>query len=354
MTIENVDQRRGHDLELRVRDALRLHGYDAEANVHLTGASGARHEFDVVGEKSDGLTRYRLVVECKAWARPIDKDVVYKLRGELSEVGAAHGLIVAPMGWTADAAAVASHLHIDLWGDRELSALLPALGQGPDPLGRTPVMARGLPFAIPDVAGRREVDRVAQGRLGHRGEAVIWFGAAWLPVWSLQLGLSRRQGLVRRVDAVTTVWNDYEALDATLLQGSTTDPTLVPVDVAEGAIRPRWDQKRMSTTIADAERRWLRARDVGVRESDAKFKRQLDARDAAKKTLADLGVEAPVEHISIDRTSLTYHPLWLGLLARGDRERFIAVDGVSGRLRNTLSDALTAQSRWVRESLTGL
>jgi len=353
MTTE-TDPARGHALELLVRDALRRHGYDAEANVYVTGESGARHEFDVVGEKSDGLTRYRLVVECKAWTRPIDKDVVYKLRGELSEVGAARGVIVAAAGWTADAAAVASHLHIDLWGGEELKALLPGLAQGPDPLRRTPVIALGMPFAIADAAGRREVDRAAQGRLGHRGEAVTWFGAAWLPVWSLQLGLSRRQGLVRRVETVTTVWNAYEALTATLLERSSTDPALVPVDVAEGAIRPRLDQKKVSATIADAERRWQRARDVGVRGSDAKFQRQLDARDAAKKTLADLGVEAPIEHISIDRTTLTYHPVWLGLLARGDRERFIAVDGGSGRPLAQLSDILTAQSRWVRESLGGL
>jgi hypothetical protein len=163
MTTENSDVARGHDLELRVRDALRQHGYDAQANVYVTGESGARHEFDVVGEKSDGLTRYRLVVECKAWARPIDKDVVYKLRGELSEVGAARGAIVAPAGWTADAAAVASHLHIDLWGGEELNALLPGLAQGPDPLSRPPVIAPGVPFAIPDATGRREVDRAAQG-----------------------------------------------------------------------------------------------------------------------------------------------------------------------------------------------
>ena len=228
-------------------------------------------------------------------------------------------------------------------------------GAEPRPRGADPGHGTRSAFAIPEAAGRREVDRAAQGRLGHRGETVTWFGAAWLPVWSLQLGLSRRQGLVHRVDAVTDVWNDYEALTATLLEGSTTDPALVPVDVAEGAIRPRLDQKTMGAKIADAERRWQRARDVGVHGSDAKFQRQLDARDAAKKALADLGVEAPVEHISIDHTALTYHPL----LARSPRPSS-GTSAVhrrhrrSGRPLATLNDMLTAQSRWVRESLAGL
>jgi hypothetical protein len=86
---------------------------------------------------------------------------------------------------------------------------------------------------------------------------------------------------------------------------------------------------------------------------DAAFQRRLDARNAARKVLAVLGVDPPADRISVERTTLTYHPLWLGLLTRGGHERFIAVDGASGQLLPAVSDVLTAHVQWARESLGG-
>jgi hypothetical protein len=103
--------------------------------------------------------------------------------------------------------------------------------------------------------------------------------------------------------------------------------------------------------LAGADRRWQGARDVKVRTSDATFHRQLDARDAARKALASLGIDPPADRISVERATLTYRPLWIGLLTRGDHERFIAVDGVTGQLLPATSDVLTAHLQWVRESL---
>jgi hypothetical protein len=353
MTITNSDSARGRALEQHLRDALRLHGYDVATNVRVTGRSGAWHEFDVVGEKSDGLTSYRLVVECKAWAHPVDKDVVYKLSGELSDVGAARGVIVAPGGWTAQAAAVALQLHIDLWGAEELDARLPLLGEGYVPLGQTSVTAPGVPFSIPPESARPEVDRAARGRLGLSRDVVAWFGAAWLPVWTLQVGLIRQQGVLRRVANVTHGWNDYEALDGTLIQQSTAEPARPPVNIGEHPIHARLEEKEVGARLADAERCWQRAHDVKLRGSDSAFQRRIDARDAARKALAVLGVDPPADRISIERTTLTYRPLWLGLLTRGRHERVIAVDGAGGQLLPAVGNVLTAHVQWVRESLGG-
>jgi len=352
MTITPSDLAKGRALEERLRDVLRLHGYEVATNVRVTGRSGAWHEFDVVGDKADGLTRYRLVVECKAWAHPIDKDVVYKLSGELSDVGAARGVIVAPEGWTAQAAAVAVQLHIDLWGNEELNARVPLLGEGALPFGQTPVTAPGVPFSTPMASGRHELERAARGRLGLGRDVLAWFGAAWLPVWTLQLGLSRREGVLRRVDNTTHVWNDYEALDGTLIQQSTAEPDRQTVDIREHAIRPRLEVKEVGTRLADADRRWQRTRDVQrLRGSDAALQRRVDARNAVRKTLAALGVDPPADGISVEHTTLTYRPLWLGLLTRGGHERFIAVDGASGQVLPAVGDVLTTHVQWVRESL---
>jgi Holliday junction resolvase len=97
----NGDSARGHHLEQRIAGFLEQHGYTVTTNVRVPGRSGAIHELDVVGDKSDGLTTFRLVVECKAWASSIDKDVIYKLGAELADLGAARGIVVALSGWTA-------------------------------------------------------------------------------------------------------------------------------------------------------------------------------------------------------------------------------------------------------------
>jgi len=159
--------------------------------------------------------------------------------------------------------------------------------------------------------------------------------------------------VLRRVDSATHVWNDYEALDGTLIQQSTAEAARPPVDIGEHPIRAQLNEEKVETRLADADRRWQRARDVKVRSSDAAFQRQLNARDAARKALAVLGVDPPAERISVEHATLTYRPLWLGLLTRGSHERLIAVDGASGQLLPAVSDVLTAHVQWVRESLGG-
>ena len=129
---------------------------------------------------------------------------------------------------------------------------------------------------------------------------------------------------------------------------STAEPFRPPVDIGEHPIRARLEEKEIGARLADAERRWQRARDVKLRGSDAAFQRRLDARDATRKALAVLGVDPPADHISVERTTLTYRPLWLGLLTRGGHERFVAVDGASGQLLPAVSGVLTAHVQWAR------
>ena len=70
---------KGRVLESQVAKYFLFNSYQAQLNVILEGRSGGRHECDVLAEKSDGIMTYRVVVECKAWDTPIEKDVVAKL-----------------------------------------------------------------------------------------------------------------------------------------------------------------------------------------------------------------------------------------------------------------------------------
>ena len=93
----------GRQLEQRVAAFFATNGYATRCNEILEGRSGGRHEIDVLAEKSDALTTYRVAVECKAWQQPIEKDVVSKLHYVLSDLGLSKGIVVSgpvkPIEW---------------------------------------------------------------------------------------------------------------------------------------------------------------------------------------------------------------------------------------------------------------
>src|SRR5437879_4414682 len=78
---------KGHELERRIAAYFESHGYVCERNVINRGRSGAPHELDIVAQKTDGITSFRLAVECKAWQGRIEKDVVAKFDYVLKDLG---------------------------------------------------------------------------------------------------------------------------------------------------------------------------------------------------------------------------------------------------------------------------
>jgi Holliday junction resolvase len=64
----SFDATKGHSFEQQIASFLGQHGYTVTTNAHMAGRSGAVHELDVVGDKSDGLTSSRIIVECKGMA----------------------------------------------------------------------------------------------------------------------------------------------------------------------------------------------------------------------------------------------------------------------------------------------
>ena len=47
-----------------VADYLSRHGYRTATNVSLRGRSGATYDVDVLAEKSDDVTTFRMLVDC--------------------------------------------------------------------------------------------------------------------------------------------------------------------------------------------------------------------------------------------------------------------------------------------------
>jgi len=111
---------KGRELEEKIEKYLQLNGYQTRRNVVLEGKSGGKHEIDILAEKSDTITTVRIMVECKAWNKPIDKDVVSKVGYVLQDLGLNKGIIVSLKGWRVGAEKAARELGIDLWGKDEI------------------------------------------------------------------------------------------------------------------------------------------------------------------------------------------------------------------------------------------
>ena len=82
-----TDQQKGAELERQVADVFAAVGYRVQQNVVREGRGGGRYEIDVLAEKTDELLTLSVAIECKAWASPIDRDIVAKLNEARRDLG---------------------------------------------------------------------------------------------------------------------------------------------------------------------------------------------------------------------------------------------------------------------------
>ena len=115
---------RGLKLEKLVAELFRSKGYNVKHNVKLTGRSGVKHQIDVYAEYRAPLHTSRIIVECKSYDRPVDKDIVMKLVHEVDDLGVDRGILVTTSYFTPDAVSTAEGYNVDLWDGVKLKKLL--------------------------------------------------------------------------------------------------------------------------------------------------------------------------------------------------------------------------------------
>lgn len=325
---------RGRELEDRVAAHLDAHGYRVRRNVVVVGRSGARHEVDVLAEKVDSLTTYRVAVECKAWRVPVGQDVVSKLAWVMSDLGLHKGIVVSLAGAERGAAQAAAGLGIEIWGDGQGGG---SRGGVPGPL-RPGSAVLGPPLRVGPELARRVVGRARVGRLGPGREVVVASALAWVPAHELCLALTQSHGRIRPHTAVTRSWNCYEALTGTLIAVGT-----APGDFAEQDAGPRALPALVGDVRVAGDLRRAMSRLAGVATAAA------TARHAA--ALGALGVAEAPEHLEVEESRMVHLPFYLALLRRRHCERIVAVDGRSGRPDPVVAGAATATSGQVVEAL---
>ena len=329
---------KGSELERRIGEYLQSHGYTVSLNEFRTGRSGAKHELDVVGRKHDGITNYELIVECKAWKRAIDKDVVFKLSSELSDIGAAKGVIISLSGWTEQAEQSARNVNIELWGPKELSERFGELTVNNLHQLSTPVMSSGLTNKVDREDATYQIANSVKGIFGLGREEVNLVRRLWLPTWTLKIGTTRNHGVVRKTSHITHHWNSYEALSANCLANDSEKPNFVEIDISEDTIKPMLKVSEIEGYLRNAITAFNKAKDQ-------------QAKTRASVTLRRLGLTPPFAALTIESSQLTYYPIWIGVLSRGKQERVIAVNGLSGDIMKRTSTTLTAKIQHVRESV---
>ncbi len=330
---------KGRELERKIAEFFALNGYQTQRNVVLEGRSGGRHELDVLTEKSDGITTFRAVVECKAWDQPIEKDVVAKLDYVIHDLGLNKGIIVALAGWRAGAEQSAVQLGIELWGPDEVESRLGQVALAALKAGPTGIRATGLPFQLSADRVHLEIVKQSRNRLGLGREEIVGVESLWVPYHVLEIACSRPEKQFFRKTSLKarTVWNAYEGLEGSFV--ASFDGPIEAIEIVMGAaLRPRATAKAI---VSKLQQTVTKAREV-VRP---------DAQRRYAEKLAALGIPLPTSSISVDSRAEIYLPFHVGRLRARGGERLVAVDGINGHKHEVLGGVLTRNMSYVIEAV---
>jgi len=338
MTEDQHGAEKGRRLEAEVARALAAGGYAARRNVVREGRSGAHHEIDVLADKSDGLTTFTVMVECKAWDRPVDKEVLAKAAFVAADVGADKTIVVALQGATGGAALSAAELGVELWGPEELERRLGHVQLAALGAARAPT-ALGFAVAVEEARAVRLAERQrGKGMLGLGAEEVAWFGLVWLPCLLLTLGCTRLEGRLHKRTRHSSVFNLYEALDGALLESFAVDPAVAEVEVGPQRLPPLVKPRTLRAEISSTFEKWRSVVQGAARERWA-------------RAGADLGIPLPLDALTVDDVTVCYLPVYVAILRHRDSRRVVVIDGGDGAVDQPLATVLTANLGYLTEAL---
>ncbi len=121
---------RGIEFERFVAELLKKAGFSVQHNVVLAGRSGVKHQVDVLAIYRTPVTEFRVLVECKNWLKPINKDVVMKVYNEVRDLGLDKGMIFTSSYATPEAISYARTVGIEIIDGHTLQEITRKLGVG--------------------------------------------------------------------------------------------------------------------------------------------------------------------------------------------------------------------------------
>ncbi len=306
-----------------VASYLAAHGYRVTRGVSMRGRSGARHDIEVLAERSDDVTHYRLMVRCSGANAPIDDNVVAGAHMAMVDTGMSKVIVVSRKGWRFDVEAQAGRLGVDLWGpddiDERLGSVPGAQTGGGD---GEPV---GLPVNMTPQAAAQVVRREARGALGIGREAVQWIRPYWLPFHRIRTRHTReeKERFHRPHLRAREYWNVYDGLEGSLAAQWEGEPHLVPA-TGGTVVRPRVPDLAIVRNIEEIAR--------GLSESMAP-----EDRERQEEALRALGIPLPVTFFDLSPGGEVYIPFFLALVRSRDGDRVLAVDAHAQEVSEAMS-----------------
>lgn len=325
-------------LEQRVAQYFERNGYSSRINHREQGRSGLVHEIDVLAEKRDAAGVHRVVVECKAWRSPIEKDVIYKLEKVMQEAGLTKGIVVSVGGLRSGARIAAEQAHVEIWGPDEIRHHLGDEALAGLPL-RAPETATAVPVSIDRSAAEREIRKARSGFGGVGGEDVDAVDLVWIPGIEFHLAVTRiRPGLIRDKEELVRRWVLFEALTGRLIGARDEGRSFETVDLDAPVVR----QQRSAAQVLSEVRKVLgKHRNA---KSDAALKARQEAYNA-------VGLPGSSREFAVEAEKAVFVPFFIGTLSRKGTERLVAIHAENGARVEAVERALHEKVDVLRRAL---
>ncbi len=325
--MKDLRLKKGRKLEDLIAKFFAINGYKVNKNILLEGKSGGKHEIDVLAEKSDEITKIRIMVECKAWNKPIEKDVVSKVSFVKQDLGLDKAIIVSLAGWRVGAEKAAKEMGIELWGREHLEKIL----------GKVTLLqleeieftktAVGFPLYVTLEEVKNKIEKKASGFFGLWKEEIEKISLIWIPCYIFELLFSKPEGFLSTTIKAVKRWNIYEALTGRCIYYSETEPVVQDISIQK-TLQPLVKESHIKKEIEKTLKKFLEV----VRYT---------SKEKYGMKLSKFCIPRDVVSVEIIKTKSVFRPFYAGILRKNDRRRVVAVDGVNGEIHEIMSDVLT-------------
>lgn len=326
---------KGYKLEEKIEKYFQLNGYRTERNVVIEGKSGAKHEIDVFAEKSDIVTTIRLMIECKAWDTPIEKNVVSKVHYVLNDINADKAIIVSLRGFRIGAKTASKKLGIELWGREELKNRLGEIEISKLEAVEFERIALGFSPSITQEQAWKVVESKRKKRFG--AEKHAFTKMVYVPCFEIQFSYAVREGFVRKKEVVRNFQSLCEAIEGIFLGRLTSQPN--EINLTTPIIEPKVKSSKLRKEIEKASKEYFKY----VTPSAVGRCLRIIERSLGKVESAD---------IRIDDITAIFYPFYAGLLDKDGAKRWVVVDALTGDVSERMNRVFNHNSTYVQQQIT--